>query len=180
MSDRVVELMPHTELWEEFFSKECMALKKVLRSNLFEVHHIGSTAIPAIKAKPTLDVLVSVHTFDGLDLFKNEFKAVGLEWRGEYGIEGRRYFVRKTSAGTHLSHIHMFEKHDSKIDDHLDFRDYLNSEAEVAKEYEKLKETLAEQFPEDLEKYTQGKSDFIKIVLDGLERDQAPEDTELH
>jgi len=166
---RKVELMPYTPMFQEFYLKECKALEKVLRSNLIEVYHIGSTAIPGIMAKPILDILCVVHTLDGIDAFKDEFASLGLEWRGEYGIEERRYFVRKAKDGvTHLSHIHIFEGTNSAVADHLDFRDYLRAEPEVAKEYEKLKVELATRFEFDTQKYTEAKSEFIRIVLEGL------------
>ena len=71
---RKVELVPHSPIWKKFFQKECQNLSKVLRNNIVEVHHIGSTAIPKIMAKPTLDILCVVHTMDGIDCFKDEFK----------------------------------------------------------------------------------------------------------
>ncbi len=168
---RKIELMPYTPMFQDFYLKECKALEKVLRSNLIEVYHIGSTAIPGIMAKPILDVLCVVHTIDGIDAFNREFEALGLEPRGEYGIADRRYFVRKAKDGeTHLSHIHIFEKSNSLIADHLDFRDYLRAESEVAKEYEKVKIELATRFENDTKKYTDAKSEFIRIVLEGLHK----------
>jgi GrpB-like predicted nucleotidyltransferase (UPF0157 family) len=169
MSKRVVELMPYTPMYKEFYLKECKVLEKVLRSNCIDIHHIGSTSIPKILSKPTLDVLCVVHTLDGIEVFKDEFEKFGLEWRGEHGIPGRLYFVRKAQDGvTHLSHIHIFEKGNELINDHLDFRDYLNAEEAIAKEYDKLKVELKEKFSDDPSAYQKGKAQFIEMVLKSI------------
>lgn len=168
-SKRKVELVPYSSFWEKVFEKEAQNLKKVLKSNIVDIHHIGSTAIPKIKAKPTVDIAVEVHTLDGIDLFSREFEKVGFTPKGEFGIPGRRYFVRYAPDGiTHLTHVHVFRHSNPKVYDHLDFRDYLNSEDKVAKEYEKLKVTLKSQFSDKPELYQKGKSDFIEIVLKNL------------
>lgn len=166
---RKIELMPYTPMWKQFFLQECQALEKVLRNNSINIHHIGSTAIPSIVAKPTLDVLGIVHTLDGIEAFRDEFEKVGLTWKGENGIPGRLYFVRMAKDGiTHLSHVHLFERGNPLIDDHLDFKDYLNAEEEIAKEYETLKIKLKEEHGDSPELYTKAKSEFIEAVLSKL------------
>lgn len=166
---RKVELVPYSPVWEKYFQKESKNLSKVLRNNLVEVHHIGSTAIPKILAKPILDILCVVHTMDGIDLFKNEFQKIGLTWKGEHGIPGRLHFVRFGSDGvTHLCHIHIFEKENTLINDHLDFRDYLNAEEKIAKEYEDLKIHLKEKNGDNPNLYQIGKNEFIETVLRNL------------
>lgn len=168
-SERKVELMPYTPMYKEFYLKECKTLEKVLRSNCIDIHHIGSTAIPKILSKPILDILCVVHTLDGIQVFKDEFEKLGLEWKGEFGIPGRLYFVRKAKDGiTHLSHIHIFEKSNDKIHDHLDFRDYLNAEEKIAKEYEKLKIELKDKFEFEPDNYSKGKNEFIELVLKSI------------
>ena len=166
---RTIELVPHLPIWDKYFQKECQSLSKVLRNNIVEIYHIGSTAIPKIKAKPVLDILCVVHTLDGIDLFKNEFKKLGLIWKGDQGIPGRLYFERLGSDGvTQLCHIHIFEKGNSLINDYLDFRDYLNAEDKIAKEYEDLKVLLQEQQSNNPDLYKMGKNEFIETVLKNL------------
>lgn len=157
-------------MYKEFYLKECKALEKVLRSNCIEVYHIGSTSIPTIMAKPIIDILCVVHTLDGISHFRDEFERLGLEWKGEFGIPERLYFVRKAKDEvTHLSHIHIFEKGNERINDHLDFRDYLKAEPKIAKEYEKLKIELKDKFMDDPKSYQEGKSSFIEMVLRTLQ-----------
>ncbi|RLA66019.1 MAG: GrpB family protein [Epsilonproteobacteria bacterium] len=168
---KTVELTPYSPWYKQFFLKECQFLKKILRRNLVEIHHIGSTSIPSILARPILDVLCVVHTLDGIDLFSHEFEKFGLHPKGEYGIPGRRYFERYAKDQiTHIAHIHILERSNPKVSDHLDFRDYLNAEPEVAKEYENLKIALREHYPENPELYSAGKNEFTQTVLKNLKQ----------
>ena len=169
MNKRKIDLIPYTPLWKEYYLKECQVLEKILKNNCKEVHHIGSTAIKKIMAKPILDILCVVHTLDKIDAFKYEFEKMGLKWMGENGLPGRLYFIRLAKDGvTHLSHIHIFEKSNTLINDHLDFRDYLNAEDQIAIEYEELKVTLQKNYLESPELYTAGKNEFIKTVLKSI------------
>lgn len=167
MKQTKIELVPYSPAWKKYFEKESAGLKKLLRNNLIEAHHIGSTAISNIKAKPTLDILVEVHTLDGIAAFQEEFKNAGLIL--QESIEERIYFIRFAPDGeTHLSHIYIYDKASEQIRNYLDFRDYLNAEPEVAKEYEKVKLTLNEKFEDSPAIYTAGKTEFISTVLKNI------------
>ena len=52
-----VELLPHDPVWAESAEAEAQALRAVLGACLLRVHHISSTAIPNIRAKPILDLI---------------------------------------------------------------------------------------------------------------------------
>ena len=167
MKQPKIDLVPYSHAWKKYFAKEKAGLKKLLKNNLIEAHHIGSTAISNIKAKPTLDILVEVHTLDGIKAFQEEFKSAGLFL--QESIPERLYFVRFAPDGeTHLSHIHIFDRSSEQIKNFLDFRDYLNAEPEVAKEYEKVKLTLNEKFEDSPAIYTAGKTEFISTVLKNI------------
>ncbi len=163
------EFIPYSPHLKKYFEKERRGLEKVLKTNLIQVHHIGSTAISSIVAKPILDILVEVHTLDGIELFKSEFAHLGLTLQEGFDKSERLYFARLAPDGaSHLSRIHIFEKNSEAIKDHLDFRDYLNAEPKIAKEYEKLKVNLNEQYEESPALYAAGKNEFIQIVLNNI------------
>lgn len=164
-----IELVPYSPAWKKYFEKEKSLLTKLLRSNLIEIHHIGSTAISAIVAIPTLDILVEVHTLDGIEQFKDEFERAGYLLESKNDTDKELFFIRLAPDGeTHLSHIHIFDRSSAKIKDFLDFRDYLNAELEVAKEYEKVKVILKDQSDHSPELYKAGKNEFIATVLKNI------------
>ncbi len=166
---RTIELVPYSAMWQKYYAKECLTLQALLRKNLIEAYHIGSTAIRDIVSRPTLDILCVVHTLDGIRSFEAEFQRVGLTFKAADLDSKRLLFIRQEEGGeSELCHIHIIEKSSSLIDDYIDFRNYLNSEPKVAKEYNKLKTELQKEYANNPTLYTKGKSEFIQIILQNL------------
>jgi len=146
--------------WAHKFEVELERLKRLLGTNCLYVHHIGSTSIKGIKAKPIIDMLVVVSSFEELD--NVDFN--GYEAKGENGIKGRRY-MQKNEQGDRLYHIHIYEEGHPEIVNHLFFRDSLRNNSKLAQEYEKLKILLADKHRNDKAAYTEAKADFIREVI---------------
>jgi GrpB-like predicted nucleotidyltransferase (UPF0157 family) len=157
-----VIVVPPDPTWPQQFADEAQRLKGALGDVMVDIHHIGSTSIYGIHAKPIIDILMVVDDHDALDARTASLEALGYEAMGEFGIEGRRYFRRMNADGTRTHHIHAFESGSSEILRHLAFRDYMNAHKEAAREYSKLKQRLAIQFQHDIEAYMDGKDSFIK------------------
>ena len=157
---RIVLASPNPD-WKEHFEEEAGKLEEIF-TNLVGIHHIGSTAIVGIKAKPVIDILPVVEDLSAVAGFVEELEKLGYKYRGEYGLPGREYFEKGNPAHTH--HLHVFEEGDREIDRHLLFRDYLNAHPEEAKTYSTLKESLAAKYRTDFEGYTEAKSDFISEI----------------
>jgi GrpB-like predicted nucleotidyltransferase (UPF0157 family) len=87
-----VELVPHSPLWSEMAAAETLRLKGALGDVLVTVHHMGSTAIPGIMAKPIVDMIPIVTDLDALDAATPRVVALGYKSFGEFGIPTRRYF----------------------------------------------------------------------------------------
>lgn len=158
---RRVEVAPHSPGWAEEFRSEAGRLRAALGDDLVAVHHVGSTAIPGISAKPIIDILLAVREVERLDDFGPEMAALGYEGRGEFGLPGRRFFVKDTD-GRRTHHIHAYTRGNPELERHLAFRDYMISHPENARAYGRLKERLAKEFPADIEGYMDGKDAFIK------------------
>lgn len=86
------------------------------------------------------------------------------EVMGEFGIRGRRYFRKDNAAGIRTHHIHAFDVGSPELARHIAFRNFLRTHSEQARQYEKLKLELATRFPDDREQYTEGKSEFIRMI----------------
>ena len=81
--------------------------------------------------------------------------------KGEYGILGRRFFMKGGDLRTH--HVHIFAEESRKeIERHLAVRDYLRTHKKDAEVYAALKTELAEKFTYDNEGYCDGKDSFVK------------------
>ena len=97
-----------------------------------------------------------VKELEAVDLHNKEFEALGYECKGEYGILGRRFFMKGGDLRTH--HVHIFAEESRKeIERHLAVRDYLRTHKKDAEAYAALKTELAEKFTYDNEGYCDGK-----------------------
>jgi GrpB-like predicted nucleotidyltransferase (UPF0157 family) len=150
----------HDPNWAKMYEKEAKLIKVIFKEELLEIHHIGSTSVKGLKAKPIIDIMPLVKDIKTVDKFNDEMIKIGYEPMGEYGIPKRRYFRKGKDGRTH--HVHVFEKDSTQAKRHLAFRDYLREHDKIAKEYGELKEKLAEKYPNDIESYMDGKNDFIK------------------
>jgi GrpB-like predicted nucleotidyltransferase (UPF0157 family) len=157
-----VELRPHDPSWRTVATAEARRLARALGGNLLEVHHIGSTGIPAIKAKPVIDLMPEVRSLAALDASSSAVQDLGYRWHGEYGIPGRRYCTREDPKPGRRFHAHMFETGSPEIDRHLAFRDYLCAHPLEARAYEAQKERALTLHPDDRDAYQDAKSGWIR------------------
>jgi GrpB-like predicted nucleotidyltransferase (UPF0157 family) len=159
---RRAEVVSYNSNWGEMYKKESGKIKNILNDIIIDIHHIGSTAIPGIKAKPVIDILVEVKNIEEVDKYNHKMKELGYEVMGEYGIPKRRFFRKGGNNRTH--HLHIFQVGNEEIERHINFKEYLISHPDKGQEYSKLKEKLVNRFTFDVENYTNGKSDFIKEI----------------
>ncbi|MDA7027055.1 GrpB family protein [Bacillus sp. CLL-7-23] len=151
----------YDEKWPSMFEEEARALKAVFADECIDIHHIGSTSVPGLLAKPIIDIMPVVKNIEKAESFREEMIQLGYEPLGEAGISGRRYYRKGGKHRTH--HVHMFQfDHDEEIERHIAFRDYLRAHREQAEKYGCLKARLAKQFPYDIEAYMDGKDKFVK------------------
>ncbi|CAM2066330.1 GrpB family protein [Sulfidibacter corallicola] len=158
MEVRVVAYDPD---WPQMFRNESRQIAAVLGPDLIEIHHIGSTAITGIYAKPIIDMLGEARHLAAVDRHAAEMTDLGYEALGEFGIPGRRYFRKETPEGRRTHHLHVFSAGCDQVRRHLGFRDFMNRHPEWAQRYSALKRKLAAAHPDDIEAYMDGKDPFI-------------------
>lgn len=166
---REVELVAHQPEWLFMAEEEAERILASLPIEVIGIYHIGSTSIPGIKAKPILDFVLEVADMKVLLSCSGALEDLGYINKGESGIPGRQFFSKDTN-GSRSHHLHVFETGHPDITRHLAFRDYLRSNPNAAKEYERLKEELAKRYPQKSGDYTEAKSDFI-LTMDEVARE---------
>lgn len=159
---RTVEVVPHNPNWATQFEAEANRIRAIFGDELVAIHHIGSTAIPGIRAKPIIDLLVEVSDIEKVEAFNEPMIALGYEPMGEFGIAGRRYFQKGGDARTH--HVHAYQAGHPEIARHIHFRDYVRAHPDDAQAYSQLKEQLAQQYRAEPLSYTEAKSDFVREI----------------
>lgn len=166
-----VELCEHEKEWEIEAQNTIFCLKNILGNIARDIQHIGSTSIPFIKAKPIIDIAVAVDDFNAVLALEKELKAEGFYYRSNSDLGEQLLFAAGSlyeGTGDLQTHfIHIVKTGSMDWINYINFRDYLNSTPEIAKEYEDLKVHLAEAVPTDSgrEKYLKGKHNFIVYTL---------------
>lgn len=161
-----VELVPHSSSWEQAATVETLRLLEALKGSIAFVHHIGSTAIPGIHAKPIVDLMPVVRSIVELDEKESVILNLGYEYWGEYGIPGRRYCTMdEASTGRRKFQLHCFESASREIERHLAFRDYLRANPMKAQEYDVEKRRCQELHPNDSHAYSDAKGNWIAAQL---------------
>jgi GrpB-like predicted nucleotidyltransferase (UPF0157 family) len=129
----------YNPLWPQYFLEASVEIQEALGENIIRIHHIGSTAIPGLMAKPIIDILGEAEDINKIASFENTMAQLGFEFRGEYGIPQRAYFSRESGIAIHL---HIFPKNHFQVEKLLIFRDYLLGHSDVVNAYQTKKEEL--------------------------------------
>lgn len=164
LSPMKIKILEHQNAWLEDFEQEKASLNQQLHDIWHEIHHIGSTAVKGLHAKPIIDILLLVESLSELDDRPGVIEYLGYEALGEFGIPGRRYYRKTNEAGEHTHHIHAFLRESPEARRHLAFRDYLGYNPEATQQYSRLKLSLVAANPYNIEAYAKGKEPFITRV----------------
>lgn len=156
-------MIPYDPAWPGLFAAESARVRAALGNlvdggALEELEHLGSTSVPGLVAKPTIDMMGRVHPYPPSPESSAALAAGGYTWRGEYGLPGRTYFTK----GPHDYHLHLVGFESEHWERHLVFRDYLRAHPHARERYARLKLDLAELFRFDRPAYQDGKTDLIK------------------
>ncbi len=165
MTARRISMLPHDPIWARRFASEAARLLAVFAGGALSVHHVGSTAVPELEAKPILDVLLVARALADLDGARAAAEAADYTWLGPYGIDGRRFLTaqrHEEDADAYRVHVHAFAAGDPNVERHVDFRDYLLAHPRRAAAYGRLKRELAERFADDRASYTEAKTPFVQ------------------
>ncbi|AKA48181.1 hypothetical protein IX51_02660 [uncultured archaeon] len=163
---RILEVVDYDPRWPESYENEAETIRGIFGSNIVDIQHIGSTSVPGLKAKPTIDIMVSVESLLAVDEVNSEMKKAGFEALGEYGIPGRRFFKKVRFVDpenwVHSVHVHVFFRDDKEnLRRHLAVREFLKAHPGKAEVYGKLKAEVAAKHPNDNEAYISGKEKFV-------------------
>jgi GrpB-like predicted nucleotidyltransferase (UPF0157 family) len=129
------------------------------------IEHVGSTSVPGLAAKPIIDMTIVVRRQADVPPAIDRLATLGYRHLGNLDIEDREAFEHP--AGLPRHHLYVCPEGTIGIVNQLAVRDYLRADPDVARRYGELKQRLATQFPNDIESYVFGKTDFVVEVLRG-------------
>jgi GrpB-like predicted nucleotidyltransferase (UPF0157 family) len=165
VDDQPVRIDSYDPRWPVRFEEERRHLEKTLGSSITGgIHHVGSTAVPGLDAKPVIDILVGVDSLESSRVYIEPLAGLGYMY-SPYRPDEMLWFCKPHRAHrTH--HLHLVPTDSPRFRAELGFRDYLRAHPEEAKDYASLKRELAAQYGHDREAYTKAKADFIRNVLE--------------
>lgn len=159
-----IVLSEHKDCWADWYEEEELSIKSLLPDQNIRIHHIGSTAIPHMWAKPIIDILIElppgVAMADAKEILVNS--GCICMHTAETRVSLNKGYTSQGFA-ERVFHIHLRYAGDH---DELYFRDYMASHPALAGEYERLKLSLWKRYEHDRDAYTNAKSAFIKKYTD--------------
>lgn len=145
----------HNPDWIEEYSAEEKLLLSAYTGDI-QFHHIGSTAIAGLYAKDCIDILGVVPDISWVKQYVPAIEALGYDYKGSYGIDGREYFSKKKRK----VHLHIFQQGHDDIRKHLGFVRLMRESTELADQLNELKLRLHQQFSKDKDAYQREKVFF--------------------
>jgi len=158
LAQGVNRLVEYNPLWPRAFAEEAARIRAALGDLTLDIQHYGSTAIPGLRAKPIIDLMIGVAEIDHGLLFIEPMAKLGYDYAGSQGIADHHIFGRG-AARTHLAHVAIYQS--EAWFRSLRFRDRLRADPEARQAYEALKLRLAAASASRAE-YTSGKTRFVE------------------
>jgi len=162
-----VLIVDHDQGWALQAAQERQRLLNLLGPWLVDdIHHVGSTAIPGLPAKPIIDLMAGVGSLDDAPAMAQVLAPH--DWHlvpPELDARPWRRLLVKVAAGHRVAHLHLLDPGTPRWAEQLRFRDRLRARPVLAAEYAELKRRLAREHTDDREAYTEGKAAFVRRVL---------------
>jgi GrpB-like predicted nucleotidyltransferase (UPF0157 family)/predicted GNAT family acetyltransferase len=162
MRQSFVEVVPYNTNWPYLFEREAAIVRQLLGDNCIDIHHIGSTSVVGLCAKPVIDMIPVVKNILQVDQCSTVMEAEGFQVRGEYGMPFRRFFIKE--APHDACNVHVYEKGNLEIERHVRFRDYMRTHDQARQAYAALKTELAQKHSQDRMAYCLGKTAFVQEI----------------
>lgn len=158
----LISLQKHDSQWVSTFAIEQKLITETLGKYVDKIHHVGSTAVPALLAKPIIDIAIESAFFPPSQLIIDKLATIGYQCRGEGGIPGRIWF---TKGQPRMFNLHFCAVHAEIVRKQIIFRDRLTNSESLRREYEELKLKNYKGQDIDSSAYAFAKSDFIQKVI---------------
>jgi GrpB-like predicted nucleotidyltransferase (UPF0157 family) len=171
--DEPIRLVAHDSAWLVRFEEERAKLEEAIGPWIVGgIHHVGSTSVPGLDAKPIIDILVGVEDLESSRACFGPLVELGYLY-APYRSEEMHWFC-KPDPRHRTHHLHLIPAGSRRYEEELAFRDCLRANLTLADEYAALKRDLADRFTHDRDGYTDAKAEFIRRSLNECVCGRAP------
>lgn len=146
--------------WPILFSEESERISRIVGDNILEIYHIGSTSVPGMPGKATIDILFVVDDISKIDDYISHLKTIGYASLGSRNAENSRLFEKEVD-GQRLFIIHFYQNNHPEIFQIIAIRDYLRTHKDKADQYGEFKLALFQKFPNDYSQYRKLKDEYM-------------------
>jgi GrpB-like predicted nucleotidyltransferase (UPF0157 family) len=163
-----IKVVPYDPIWKDEFQKAEKYFSDLLAEFNVEIKHVGSTSVAGLQAKPILDIDIIADSEELINKIIAVLAEAGYQHLGNLGIEGREAFRydKSNPAVTWMQHnLYVCLNGCESLNNHLLLRNHLRTNQLSVLKYGSLKVRLAEEYPNDIDAYVEGKSDFIASIL---------------
>lgn len=162
MKTAKVTVVPYDPAWRSDFEKIKKKLESALCGLIVGIEHVGSTSVEGLSAKPCIDIDIIIENYSVFDNVVEKLNEIGYIHEGDLGIKGREAFKYSDKPYLQNHHLYVCPKNSEELHRHIVFRDFLRSNPDAVKKYGSVKQTAAQLFPDDIDKYIQYKSPCIE------------------
>jgi 2'-5' RNA ligase len=161
-----IVIEPYDPKWAQEYERIQNYLATHLGDLAATIHHVGSTSVFGLAAKPIIDIDIEITSYDFFPQMCARLAEAGWRHEGNYGIENREAFKPTKSFDFMTHHLYVCPSNSMELKRHLALRDYLRGNESAVDEYGKLKQRLAAQHGNDIDAYIDGKTAFIEKILE--------------
>ena len=164
MKTAKVIVVPYNEAWRVAFEEIKKEIEDAIGDLIVGIEHVGSTSVKGMYAKPCIDVDVIIKDYSEFDAVVKRLEAIGYIHEGDLGIKDREAFKYSNKEHLQKHHLYVCPQQSEELHRHITFRDYLRSNPEAVEKYSLTKQTAAQLFPNDIDKYIEYKSPCIEEI----------------
>ena len=161
METRKVIVLPYDKAWKSAFEYIRQELEAAIGDLVIGIEHVGSTSVEGLSAKPCIDIDVIIKDYTVFNDVVQKLATIGYMHEGNLGIKDREAFRYTDKPHLLTHHLYVCPQDSRELHRHITFRDFLRSNPAAAKKYGRVKETAAQLFPNDIDRYIQYKTPCI-------------------
>ncbi len=158
------QIVAYDPAWQARFEAEAQRLQTVFDSAALAIHHVGSTSVPGLWAKPEIDILVVIADITSITRFEGPMANLG--YGAPVEMLPDHFYFRRNHQEKRTHKVHVCGPDHFSISEFLVFRDHLRSCAKARADYEALKLKLESENTQGILEYLEGKAPFIRAALD--------------
>ena len=171
MKTAKVIVLPYDVKWKADFEKIKAEIENAIGQLIVSVEHVGSTSVIGLSAKPCIDIDVVIKDYSVFDAVVSSLAEIGYIHEGDLGIKDRHAFRYADKPHLQTHHLYVCPQNSAELHRHITFRNFLQNNPDAVEKYSRVKETAAQLFPDNIDKYIEYKSPYIEEIytLCGLE-----------